>query len=130
MNTKELVCILCPNGCRLEVELLEGGETLAVGEVTGNLCEKGPEWAEQEILHPVRSISSSVLVRGGLFPLVSVKTDTPIAREKIFEVMKEIRALVVDAPVHLGAALIRSPAGTECAIVATRNNPECAEPLC
>ena len=126
MKTKELVCILCPNGCRLQVELV-AGESPAVGEVTGNLCEKGPEWAKLEILHPVRSISSSVLVRGGLFPLVSVKTDTPIAREKIFDVMKEIRALVVDAPIHLGDALIRNPAGTQCAIVATRNNPPCIE---
>ncbi len=124
MKTRELVCILCPNGCRLQAEILPV-ESPAVGEVTGNLCEKGPEWAKQEILHPVRSISTSVLVRGGLYPLVSVKTDTPIAREKIFDVMKEIRALVVNAPIHMGDALIRNPAGTQCAIVATRSNPQC-----
>jgi CxxC motif-containing protein len=122
MSTRELVCIVCPNGCRLEVELVEG-ETLQVGEVSGNLCDKGPGWAEQEILNPVRSIASSVLVRGGTFPLVSVKTDGPIPRGKIFEVMGEIKGLEVNAPVHIGDRLILGPGGTDCAIVATRNVP-------
>ncbi len=122
MKTKELICIVCPNGCRLEVELaLSEGEGLEIGEVSGNLCDKGQEWAEQEILNPMRNIASSVLVRGGRFPLVSVKTDAPIPKGKIFEVMKEIRELAVEAPVRIGDRLIRNPAGTECSIVATRH---------
>lgn len=123
MTGKELICIVCPNGCQLEVEITEG-DTIEVGEVTGNLCEKGPEWALQEILNPMRSIASSVRVRGGAFPLVSVKTDSPIPLEKIFDVMKAIKCLVVDAPVHIGDHLIEHPADTGCAIVATRNNPK------
>lgn len=122
MSTRELVCIVCPNGCRLEVELVEG-ETVEVGGVSGNLCDKGPDWAGQEILNPVRSIASSVLVRKGLFPLVSVKTDAPIPKGRIFDVMKEIRALVVEAPVRIGDRLIEGPAGTSCNIIATRNLP-------
>ncbi len=122
MSTRELVCIVCPNGCRLEVELVEG-ETLQVGEVSGNLCDKGPGWAEQEILNPVRNIASSILVRGGAFPLVSVKTDAPIPRGKIFDVMEEIKRLEVDAPVRIGDRLIEGPAGTDCLIVATRDVP-------
>ncbi|MFP3927775.1 MAG: DUF1667 domain-containing protein [Desulfobacteraceae bacterium] len=119
MKTKELVCIVCPNGCRLKVDLVEG-EPPEISAVSGNLCDKGPEWAEQEILNPVRSIASSVLVRGGRFPLVSVKTDSPIPKGKIFEVMKEIKDLVVEPPVHIGDRLIENPAGTDCSIVATR----------
>ena len=127
MSTRELVCIVCPNGCRLEVELVEG-ETLQVGGVSGNLCDKGPGWAEQEILNPVRTIASSVLVRGGAFPLVSVKTDGPVPKGKIFDVMEEIKRLEVDAPVRIGDRLIEGPAGTDCAIVATRNVPPAGSP--
>ncbi len=122
MRTRELLCILCPNGCRLEVGVIQG-ETLAVVGVSGNLCDKGPEWAEQEILNPVRSISSSIRVRRGRFPLVSVKTSVPIPRTKILDVMQEIRECVVDAPVLVGDRLIEGPAGTDCSVVATRHVP-------
>jgi len=120
MKTKELVCIVCPNGCGLEVHLSEG-ESPEVLEVTGNLCDKGPGWAEQEVLNPMRTIASSVLVQGGVFPLVSVRTDAPIPLGKIFDVMREIKALAVDAPVRIGDRLIEGPAGTDCAVVATRH---------
>jgi CxxC motif-containing protein len=49
-----------------------------------------------------------------------VKTDSPIPKGKIFEVMKEIKDLVVEPPVHIGDRLIENPAGTDCSIVATR----------
>ena len=58
MNKKELICIVCPNGCPLEAEWQE--EEKLVGEVTGNLCDKGPVWAVQELTNPVRTIASSV----------------------------------------------------------------------
>lgn len=120
MNTRELVCIVCPNGCPLGIEV-EEGESLKVLEVRGNLCDKGPEWAEQEILNPVRSITGNVLVRGGVFPLVSVKTDAPVPLGKVFCVMDVINSLAVDAPVYIGDRLIRRPADAECSIVATRH---------
>jgi CxxC motif-containing protein len=120
MKTKELICVLCPNGCQLEVRINEGHK-LEVDEVRGSLCEKGPEWAEQEILNPVRTIASSVRVKGGDLPLVSVRTDSPIPLGKIFDVMKSIKELEVDAPVHIGDRLIDGPAGTGCSIIATRN---------
>ncbi len=123
MKKKELICIVCPNGCELEVEMIEG-DGMEIKEVVGNLCEKGPEWARREILNPVRTIASNVLVRGGVFPLVSVRTDSPIPLGKIPDVMEAIKGIVTDAPVHIGDLLLEHPAGTGCAIIATRNNPE------
>lgn len=120
MKTKELICVVCPNGCQLEVQIQEG-ETLQVGEITGSLCEKGPDWAEQEILNPMRTIASSVRVEHGDFPLVSVRTNAPIPLGKIFDVMKAIKELVVEAPVRIGDRLLENPAGTSCAVIATRN---------
>lgn len=119
MKTKELICILCPNGCQLKVEIEEGAE-IRVGKVTGSLCDKGPVWARQELVNPMRTITSNVLVSGGRFPLVSVRTDAPIPREKIFEVMEAIKKTEVQAPIQIGDVLIAKPAGTECNIIATR----------
>jgi CxxC motif-containing protein len=120
MRKKELICVLCPNGCRLEIEIEEGPQ-IVIKDVSGNLCEKGVEWARQEIFNPMRSISSSIWVEKGELPLVSVRTDTPIPLKSIFHVMKEIRAFRVKAPVNIGDIIIEEVAGLPCNIIATRN---------
>ncbi len=120
MSKKELTCVLCPNGCRLEVEI-EEGQQIIIKDVSGNLCEKGVEWARQEIVNPMRTISSSILVEKGELPLVSVRTETPIPLKNIFDVMKEIKAFRVKAPVNIGDIIIEEVAGLSCNIIATRN---------
>jgi CxxC motif-containing protein len=117
---KEMICVICPNGCQLQAEIREG-EALSVTEVTGNLCDKGPEWAKQEIVNPMRTIASSVLVEGGDFPMVSVRTDSPISLKNIFDVMKEIKMSQLKAPVRIGDIVIEKVAGLDCNIIATRN---------
>lgn len=126
MKKKELICIVCPNGCLLEAEL-EEGEEIRIKEITGHLCDKGPAWAEQELLNPMRTIASNIAVDQGDLPLVSVRTDSPIPLGSIFEVMKEIKKARVRAPVRIGDRLIERPAGLPCNIIATRNVHRAAE---
>ena len=121
MTRKELVCIVCPNGCQLVVDLEGAGKGRQVKAVTGQLCEKGPPWAEQEVINPTRTISSNILVENGDFPLVSVRTDAPIPRERIMDVMQAIKKTRVKAPVFIGDRLIEGPAGADCNIIATRH---------
>ena len=121
MTRKELVCIVCPNGCQLAIDIEGEGKDRVVKEVTGQLCEKGPPWAEQEVINPMRTISSNILVENGDFPLVSVRTDAPIPQARIMDVMKAIKKTRVKAPVHINDRLIEGPAGTDCNIIATRN---------
>ena len=52
---KQLVCIVCPNGCRLTVT--EEGQGI---HVTGNRCPRGIDFATTELTHPMRTISSTV----------------------------------------------------------------------
>ena len=117
---KELICVICPNGCQLQAEIQEGEQPVVTG-VTGNLCDKGPEWAKQEIVNPMRTIASSVLVEDGDFPMVSVRTDSPIPLKRIFEIMEEIKAARLTAPVRIGDVIIEKVAGLSCNIIATRN---------
>jgi len=121
MTRKELVCIVCPNGCQLVVDIEGEGKGRLVKEVTGQLCEKGPPWAEQEVINPMRTISSNILVEKGDFPLVSVRTDAPIPKERIMDVMKAIKETRIKAPVQINDRLIERPAGADCNIIATRN---------
>jgi len=118
---KELICVICPNGCELQADVLQEEDGLNVKDVTGNLCEKGPEWVKQEIVNPMRTISSSVLVEGGDFPLASVRTDAPISLKDIFQVMVEIKKIKMKAPVRIGDVVIKNVADLPCNILATRN---------
>ena len=50
-----------------------------------------------------------------------VKTDRPIPKGKMFEVMDEIAKLKVKAPVSVGDILIPNVAGTDGNVVATKS---------
>lgn len=117
---KEMTCIVCPNGCTLQLdyEIREGKPVLK--KVTGNLCSRGEEYARQELLAPKRTIASSVLVEGGELPLVSVRTRGAIPKEQIFPVMEEIRKCQVKAPVRAGTVLIPNVLGLGADVIATK----------
>ena len=113
---RELTCIRCPIGCQLTVAVEENGTV----SVSGNSCPRGAQYGAAEVTNPTRIVTSSVRVDGGELPLVCVKTASDIPKDKIFDVMKEIRSCRVSAPVKTGDVLIRNVAGTGADIVATR----------
>lgn len=120
MMKKELVCIVCPVGCSLEVEIEESEVT----KVSGNTCKRGEVYAKKECTNPTRIVTSSVNVEGGLEAVVSVKTESDIPKGKIFDCIKELSKVVVKAPVHIGDIIIKDIAGTGINIVATKEVEE------
>lgn len=111
---RNITCILCPCGCALEVNI-DGDKV----EVTGNTCPKGARYGKEEVLYPVRTVTSVMRVANRIDTMVSVKTSVPIPKEKIFDVMKEIRACSVNAPVCSGDILIKDIFGAD--IIATKS---------
>lgn len=111
---KDLICIVCPQGCRLRVD--ESKDYA----VTGNRCPRGEVYGRTELENPVRTITSTVAVRGAMYPRCPVKTSAPIPKALIFEVMRTLDGLVLDAPVHLGQVVVRDVCGTGVDFVATR----------
>jgi len=120
MSLREYTCVVCPNGCSLRIEVKDGEKPELI-RVEGNICKRGETWARQEVENPMRTIASSVLVRGGAFPLASVRTDSPIPLQSIMPVMDEIRKMILDAPVQIGDLVIERPADTDCRIIVTRS---------
>lgn len=114
--TKELTCIGCPLGCPLTVTI--DGENITVA---GHTCPRGAAYGKKEVSNPTRIVTSSVHVDGGELEMVSVKTKQDIPKDKIFDIMKEIRALTVPAPVKIGDVIIADCAGTGVPVVATKN---------
>jgi len=104
-------------GCMLTVETQIDGSM----SVTGNTCQKGEIYAKKELTNPTRIVTSTVQVDKGISPVVSVKTASDIPKNKIFDVMEEIKKASVAAPVHIGDVIIENCAGTGVEIVATGN---------
>ena len=98
MEKRELICIGCPMGCPLTVTL-DGG---AVVTVQGNTCPRGDAYARREVTAPTRIVTTTVRVTGGALPAVSCKTRSDIPKEKIFDVVRALKSVVVPAPVHIG----------------------------
>ena len=113
---RKFVCVSCPVGCELEVELDHQG-TL---KVTGDRCPRGEAYAWEEITEPKRVLPTSVKVVGGELPLASVRTDRPIPKGLIPQVMELIKKLSVPAPVEVGQVLLKDLLGTGANLVATR----------
>lgn len=115
----KLICITCPVGCTLEVT--HEGKTLI--KVEGNQCKKGVDYAEGELTDPRRMITSTVKVRGGVFPLVPVYTAAPIPKPLIFDLLAELRKVELQAPVKMGQVVLENALGTGVDILASRNLP-------
>ena len=68
-----------------------------------------------------RTIASSVAVKNGVLPLVSVRLNRVVPKEKLFEVMAEIRKLSLNAPVHTGDLIVENILGLGSDLIATKN---------
>lgn len=113
---QELICINCPMGCNLTVEL-ENGEVISV---SGNTCPRGKNYAISEVTHPTRMITSILPVENGEIEMVSCKTKEPVDKAKIFDVMEALNGVVVQAPISIGDVLVADAAGTGVDIIATK----------
>ena len=116
-TTRHLTCIGCPLGCQITVEL-EGNTVVSV---TGNTCPRGDAYARKEVTAPARIVTSTVRVKGGTIPMVSVKTAGEIPKGKIFDCVKALKDVEVAAPVKIGQVVLTDAAGTRVDIVATKD---------
>ncbi len=117
MTEKTLTCIVCPRGCKLTVTI--GG---AEPHIVGCACEKGRKWAADEILCPVRVLTSNVVIKGSDFELLSVKSSAPLPFETLAAALEELKTVTLQAPVKCGDVIIKGVAGTDIDIVATRSS--------
>lgn len=115
---KELVCIVCPNGCELSIDIDENGK---INSVTGNICKRGEEYARQEMVNPMRTIASSVLIEGGELPLASVRLTKAIPKDMIATVMEEIKKIKLPAPVSIGQVVVKGICNTDSDLIITKN---------
>lgn len=119
--TKNLVCIVCPKGCRMKVTFPDNNLQRDTISVEGNSCERGKDYAIQEIIQPQRVLTSTVKITGSRHSRLPVKTNRSIPKSMLLNVMRELDQIEVKAPVRTGDILIANIGDTGADIVATRD---------
>ncbi|MBI4856680.1 MAG: DUF1667 domain-containing protein [Acetobacterium woodii] len=111
---KELICILCPNGCALSVA--DDQSELAV---TGQKCKRGQEFAIAETTNPTRTLCTTVKTSFPEMPVLPVRSATAIPKERIFDVMTEINQILVTEALSSGTPVITNVLGLSIDIITT-----------
>jgi len=113
---REFICIICPNGCRISVEY----EGKNIKSIKGDECPKGKDYVKNEITNPLRVFTGSVLVENGDFPLVSVKTISPIPKKYLKKIGEITRRIKVEAPLEIGQVVASNLLDNNIDLIATR----------
>lgn len=116
---QEMVCISCPMGCNMDVEIIVSGITSY--NVSGNKCPRGEEYAIKEMTNPTRVITSTVKLKNGHLPRLPVKTSEPIPKGNIFDCIKVLDTVEVTSPVKVGDVIIENLLGLDINIIASRS---------
>jgi CxxC motif-containing protein len=115
-GSKDIRCIVCPTGCLVHVEN-KNGELI----IEGHSCQRGEEYARTEFIAPKRILTTTIRVENGFLPLLPVRSDLPIPKEKLQETLKEIAKTVVKAPIKMGDVLLKKVLGLDVNIIASRD---------
>lgn len=84
------------------------------------MCERGIEYGKNEIVNPVRNLTTTVKVINGVSPLVSVRSDRPIPKNKMAEAVKLLQGMELEAPVAFHQIIFKDILGERINIIATR----------
>ena len=117
--SEEMICIACPLGCRMDVEI-EGKE---VKSVEGNQCKEGPKYAQKEVTFPGRVLTTTIRTDLEEVPLLPVRSNKEVPKDQLMACMGEIAGHQVSGAVKLGEPVIRDILGLGVDMVACRSVP-------
>lgn len=112
---REITCIVCPKGCQMTVNNIEGQYI-----VEGNGCMRGLKYGVDEVTSPKRMVTSTVRLEGAYLNMLPVKTSTSIPKDLVFEVMKILSTINITAPVKVGDIIVKNILDTGVDIVSTK----------
>ena len=113
METRNIICVVCPRGCEGTVTADENG----IREIKGFTCARGEVYAEKEFTAPERTLTSTVRAEGYKSPVISVRSAKPIPKEKLIEAMAVFKDVTVTAPFTMGRVIVPDILGTGVDIV-------------
>ena len=115
---KELICISCPQGCRLTAEYAADP---AQAEVSGNRCPRGKTYAITELTDPRRVVTAVVPTTDSARPVLPVRTSEPFPKGKIAELLNGLYKIKVTPPRSLGEVIQKNALDTGIDIISAEN---------
>ncbi|MGN0989191.1 MAG: DUF1667 domain-containing protein [Eubacteriales bacterium] len=117
-QTKKMnvICTVCPRGCNITVEY-SGKEIVSV---IGNGCARGYKYASAEAVAPERILTSTAALKSESLSRLPVRSEKPIPKDKMFDILAEIRRVKLEAPVKVGDVVVPDAAKTGVNIIASR----------
>ena len=116
---RHFVCVVCPIGC--EIDVVHDGSKIISME--GNKCEKSEEFVNQELVEPMRIVTTTVRIQGSRWPVIPVRTDKAVPKRLFPHIMKKLRRIKLQAPVNILDVVVKDVLGTGANIIATRTMP-------
>jgi CxxC motif-containing protein len=88
--------------------------------VQGNTCPRGDAYGRSEVVDPRRTVTTSIPVTGSPHArMLSVKTASPVPKDRVADVMRAAARLQAVAPLAIGDVVLSNVAGTGVDLVAT-----------
>jgi CxxC motif-containing protein len=116
---KEILCIVCPNGCRLHAEKSAEGYVIEDYTISGNKCKRGVDFAIAEITNPTRTLTTTVRTSFPGVPVLPVRTAGEIPKGKIGELMNFINTIMVSRPLGIGETVAENVFGLGVNVIVT-----------
>jgi CxxC motif-containing protein len=91
-----------------------------IQEISGASCVRGKSYVENELKNPLRTVTSSVLVIGGSLPVTSVRLTGMVPRNRMSDVIEELKKVRLQAPVEIGQVVISNILGLGCDVIVTK----------
>ena len=111
---REIICIACPRGCKLTVR--ESGDEITI---EGNCCKKGIDYGNQEVLQPLRMLTTTVKTTRSDYPRLPVRLSTEIPKAELMNCMKAINRVIVKQSCSPGDVVMAGIAGDGVNLIAT-----------
>jgi len=116
---RHFVCVVCPIGCEIDV-VHDGGRIISM---EGNRCEKSDEFVRQELIEPMRILTTTVRIHGARWAVIPVRSDKSVPKQLFPRIMKQLRHIRLQAPVNILDVVVRDVLHTGANIIATRTMP-------
>ena len=111
-----LVCINCPRGCHLVVNVVNDKII-----VEGNFCPKGETYATNELTNPLRTVTTTLEIESKLYRRLPVITSAPIPKARVADLMKSLKDVKVKAPIKLGEVIVNNILGLNIDLIASKS---------
>lgn len=116
---KDMICISCPMGCRISAEWEIDSDIT----VSGNKCQRGVIYGQEEILSPRRVVTATIDINSTWLNRLPVMTTGTVPKGIIDSLLNKIYKMHLETPIARDDIIIQNIDDTGIDLIATRTVP-------